>query len=379
MTRRTGIQAVAVGLAWVLASGCVSTPRPPVAAGPLQRVASFPDRQVTGVAVSEGGRVFVCFPLWDPENYQGAVAEVLPDGSVKPYPDVLWNAWRPGSDDSAGSRFVCVQSVVADGSGGLWVLDPAAPGFEGPVAGGAKLVHFDLSDDSPQRVYLFDADTAPPGSYLNDVRIDRRRGFAYITDSGLGAIVVVNLATGEARRVLDDHLSTAADPQITLLIGGRPWRGPNGRTPQIHADGIALSPDGDWLYYHALTGYHSFRVPTALLRDRGLPSEALGNAVENLGPDDITDGMLMDAHGYLYLTALQRNAILVRTVRSNQLTRLVSDERLDWPDSLAMGPDGALYITTSQIHLTAPFNGGRSRLEGPYALWRLPLEARPAP
>src|SRR5688572_9969432 len=70
-----------------------SPPQPSAEApayGPLQEVIAFDRFQPTGVAVSKGGRIFVCFPKWS-DDYQFAVVEVLQDGTVKPFPDEQWN------------------------------------------------------------------------------------------------------------------------------------------------------------------------------------------------------------------------------------------------------------------------------------------------
>jgi hypothetical protein len=55
-------------------------------------VASF-EHQVTGVAVAQDGRIFVNFPRWT-EDSPISVAEVTPEGELRPYPDAAWNAWR---------------------------------------------------------------------------------------------------------------------------------------------------------------------------------------------------------------------------------------------------------------------------------------------
>jgi hypothetical protein len=93
----------------------------------LKKVATF-DHQVTGVTVSEDGRIFVNFPRWS-EDVPVSVAEVMKDGSIRPYPNDEWNSWRNAkmSEISPKDHFVTVQSVVADGKGSLWVVDPAAP------------------------------------------------------------------------------------------------------------------------------------------------------------------------------------------------------------------------------------------------------------
>ena len=85
----------------------------------LQQAAQF-EHQVTGVTVSERGRIFVNFPRWT-EDAPVSVAEVMPDGSVRPYPDEQWNAWRNVRRDELdpAAHWVCVQSVVADGRGSV--------------------------------------------------------------------------------------------------------------------------------------------------------------------------------------------------------------------------------------------------------------------
>ena len=56
----------------------------------LQSVATF-EHQVTGVTVAPDGRIFVNFPRWT-EDTPVSVAELMPDGSTKPYPNEEWNA-----------------------------------------------------------------------------------------------------------------------------------------------------------------------------------------------------------------------------------------------------------------------------------------------
>ena len=58
------------------------------AAARLETVADFGwEKQPTGIAASEFGRVFVSFPRWF-DNFTGSsVVEVLPDGSTTPYPN----------------------------------------------------------------------------------------------------------------------------------------------------------------------------------------------------------------------------------------------------------------------------------------------------
>jgi sugar lactone lactonase YvrE len=293
----------------------------------------------TGVAVSKSGRVFVNFPRWSPE-VPVSVGEIKEDGSVVPYPNEPMNGWQPGED--ARNKFVCVQSVHVDGDDRLWVLDPANPMFRGVVEGGAKLIQVDLETDEVVRVIPFDDSIAPTSSYLNDVRVDTGTETAFVTDSGVGAIVVVELASGVARRVLGDHASTKAE-ETRITIGGRP-------IPfVVHSDGIALDAKGGWLYYQALTGRTLYRVPTAALRDQTLTAEKLAAEIVRFADSGVSDGLLY-AHAGVYVSALEEGAVK-HVDADGRVSTVVQDERIVWPDSFALGPDGSVWFTTSQIHL----------------------------
>ena len=296
-------------------------------------------RQWTGVAVSATGRVFVNFPRWSMQ-VPVSVGELDENGVVVPYPDEKMNGWSAGDDPT--KKFVCVQSVYVDRLDRLWILDPASPMLRGVVAAGPKLMRVDLSRDEVVETHIFDETIAPARSYLNDVRVDTGSGTAFITDSGLGAIVVVDLETGAARRVLDDHASTKAE-KTTVTIDGRP-------VPLVvHADGIALDQEGGWLYYQALTGRTMYRVPVAALRDGTLSAEKLGEKVERFAESGISDGLLYGPGG-IYVSSLEDGSIKVVDA-DGRVSTIVKDPRIVWPVSFALGPDDAVWFTTSQIHL----------------------------
>lgn len=321
-------------------------------------VAAESGRRWTGVAVSKEGRMFVCWPRWS-DDVPVSVAELLPSGEAVPYPDAAWNAWDERMSPRSG--FVCAQSVYVDAENFLWILDPANPKFAGVIEGGPKLVKVDLATNRIAAKYYFDEYAAPPGSYLNDVRVDTAGGFAYITDSGLGAIVVVNLASGKSRRVLEFNESSKSEG-ASVVIDGEAWLR-DGKKPAVHSDGIALSPDGEYLYYHALTGTSLYRIGTVWLRDVLLTSRKRGGHVELVGTTGPADGMMFGPDGLLYITSLEESAIK-RLMPEGGLETVVEDGRLAWPDSLAFGPDGSLYVTASRIHLWG-------ETTEPYRLFRL--------
>jgi sugar lactone lactonase YvrE len=342
----------------------------------LQQAAQF-GHQVTGVTVTERGRIFVNFPRWT-EDSPVSVAEVMKDGSLRPYPDEQWNAWRNVRRDELvpSDHWVCVQSVVADGRGSVWVVDPAAPAVDGVVPGGPKLVRIDLATDRVARVIQFGQDVAIPGSYLNDVRFSRDGKYAFLTDAGQrGALIVVDLASGKARRVLDGHPSTQPEKGVVVTTDGKPLRYPDGRKVLFAADSIALSSDDAYLYWKPLTGNTLYRIQTTALTGRGLAGADVSRQVQSYGKVGPTDGFWIGrGTDTLYITSIQDNAIKARNLAqgpAGALRTVLQDPRLRWPDTFSQGPDGSLYVTTSRIQDSAFFNRD-APLALPTQLWRLP-------
>ena len=335
----------------------------------LEPVASF-EQQVTGVAVSRDGRVFVNFPRWE-KDVAVSVAELMPDGTLKPYPDAGWNAYRNIAPQPLDQTFVCVQSVTVDPQGFLWILDPAAPGNEFNKPGGIKLLKVDLATDQVVQAIHFGDDTVPQGSYLNDVRVTPDGRHAFITDSGqIGALLVVDLASGTPRRVLHGHPSTQPDPAVVVHADGHELRKTDGRPTVFSADGIALDHAGQYLYWQALTGKTLFRLPVARLTDAALPEDDLAAAIEAVGESGVADGLWMDAEGRIYVTSPEDNA-LKRREADGSMVLVVRDSRLRWPDSLAEGPDGTIYVTSSHIQDMAQYHQGGGARTASYELWKV--------
>jgi sugar lactone lactonase YvrE len=354
-------------------------PKPELAAdapvGTLEVVATFDGAMPTGVAVSRRGRVFVNFPKWG-DKVDFTVAE-LKNGKPAPYPDQAIN----------DSTLVSVQSVVVDPRDRLWMLDTGSIELAPPAAGGPKLVAVDLEKNAIARTILFTPDVALPTTYLNDVRFDLRRGkegYAFITDSsrkpGSNAIIVVDLATGKARRRLHGHPSVTAEPMFLPLVEGKvvETRKP-GEAPQpisMGSDGIAISGDGKTLYYCALAGRKLFSVSVDALVDDGMTDDAVAATVKDLGFKPASDGLEADDQSRVYLTAYEHDAILRKNL-DGSLETLVHDPRLLWPDTLSLASDGYLYVTANQLHRQPSYQGGKDLRAKPYVLFRTKVDGKP--
>ena len=351
--------------------------------GKLEQVHAFYDAMPTGVTVSETGRIFVNFPRWG-DNVPFTVGEIR-DGKVVAYPNAAINKENP-NDPSDG--LISVQSVVADGQGRVWLLDTAAPGFADPKPRGAKLVAIDLASNKVVKRLVFPDNVMLPSTYVNDMRFDFRNGTegtVYLTDSSLrgpGAIIVMDIASGRAMRRLSGVPATSVDPAFVPVVEGLPVmvEGADGKPKPlgVASDGIALSADGQTLYFTPLSSRHLYAVSTALLRDASVSEQQLAAAVQDLGEKGASDGMEADADGAVYAGDYEHNSIRKR-LPDGQWQTLVHDPRLLWPDTLSIGPDGYLYFIANQLHRQAAFRGGQDQRQNPCSLLRLKIDAAPAP
>ena len=323
--------------------------------GNLTEVATF-SMQVTGVAVAPNGRIFVNFPRWE-QDVPISVAELHAGGQLTPYPNAEWNAWTDAKPLSTADHFVCVQSVTIDPAGFLWALDPAAPGNSFNLPGGPKAVKIDLASNRVVRTYPFDRTVCPQGSYLNDIRFSPDARTAYLTDSGvIGALLVLDVATGQIRRLLANDPRTQVDKSVKVIADGTALKKADGQDPEFAADGIAVNRAGTALYWQALTGDTLYTIPTAALRDPKLPEPKLAAAIRTLGKTCVSDGYWIDRKDRLLITSPLDNSVKLRRP-DGSLQVIVQDPRLRWPDSMAEGADGTMFVTASHIQDMAQFTG----------------------
>jgi sugar lactone lactonase YvrE len=353
-------------------STAAHVPAPVPAGSPLTIVGEFDAPQVTGVAVAPGGKVFAFSPRWD-YNPTYPVAVVGPSNTLTPYPDAGWCMWNDSVKTEPLKHWICPQAGYVDKEGMLWIIDPAAPGLKFTVPGGVKLVKTDPKTNKVVQVIPFPESVAPRKSYLNDVRIDLQNSYAYLTDSGTGALVVVDLKTTKSRQLLPKQPSTLPDKGFITKAQGKALYDPMGKPGQFKADGIALSTDNQYLYYRALSGHSLYRIKTAVLRDAALSPAQVQAAVEKLPDAPACDGMEIDSKNNLYLTNFEAGAILRRTPEG-KIETVVQEQRLEWPDTFAWDPDGNnIYFTTSAIHKTPNWNKGVGQPREPFRIYKMAL------
>lgn len=145
------------------------------------------------------------------------------------------------------------------------------------------------------------------------------------------------------------------------------------------ADGIALSGDKKTLYWTNLTGNRVLSLPTALIRDFGKSEEDVKKAVkvEATLPSN-TDGMTADRNNNLYMTALTLNGLMKRDAKTGEVSTFVTSDEISWPETLASGPGGTLYLVSNHLHLWVDGDMDFDNPKVPnFRIYRMKLGTRP--
>lgn len=262
-----------------------------------------------------------------------------------------------------GGPIDAVLGLQRDAEGTLWLLDNG-------LRGGAAPRLIAAPPDGRARVYPL-AEAAPADAFVNDLAVDLGHGAVFIADPAGGAnagLILVDIASGETRRVLEGHGSVIPEA-LDLLIDGEPVEIANedgSRTrPHIGVNPIALDGDDAWLYFGPMHGGALYRAKTADLLDAGLSAGELAERVERYADKPICDGISIDDAGNIYLGDLANNAIGVITP-DRSYRELVRDARLSWIDAFSAGPDGRMYSVANQLHRTAALHGGEATFVPPF-------------
>ena len=291
------------------------------------------------------------------------VAEWTKQG-IKPFPnrDIV-------SADGGDVTLHSVLGIQSDSKGIVWMLDNGMRDSATP-----KLVAWDTRQDRLHKVIILPEPVTPADAFVNDLAIDETHDSIYISDPAGGdnaALIVVDISSGDARRVLQGHPSVVPE-DLDLIIAGEAVeiRQADGATvrPRVGANPIALDTGNEWLYYGPMHGTSLYRIRVGDLLDTDIEAGALAGKVERYGRKPISDGISIDNDGNVYITDLANNAIGVID-HSREYRIYIMDKRLSWPDALSFGPDNRLYTVSNQLHKSALLHSGEETAKPPYYIF----------
>lgn len=314
-------------------------PYPDLSTAPLVREAGIEEvlnyeEPIGNVAVNRDGRIFfTAHPEARPEGnklleWVAGAAEPYPNGTVQPH------------------LFDTVLGLVVDARDWLWTIDHGNHGLGTP-----RLLGFDLRTGNIIHDYAFRRDTAPTGSFLQDLAVTADGETVFIADASVWrqkpAIVVYDVPTRSPRRVLESHSSVKAQNYLVRtatrdmsFLGGLV-------SMKVGVDGIALDANDEWLYYAAINHSGLYRVRVSDLRDETLPATELEARVERHSDKPLSDGIKL-ANGNIYVTDVEHGAVIAIDP-DKRLHTIVRSPRIRWADGLAVGPDGRLYLADSAL------------------------------
>lgn len=330
------------------------TGAPLIAEQELQTVLSYAE-PIGNVAVSAAGQVF--FTVHPESRPKGNKLLQYVAGAAVPFPDV----------QSQRRLFDTVLGIAIDRQNRLWTIDHGNHGMRT-----ARLLAFDIATGELLHEQSFDASIAPAGSYLQDLQISRDGHTVVIADASFWrkspALIVYDVGTATARRVLERHASVSAENYRIRNHGDEMTFAGGLVTLKGGVDGIAL--DNEWLYFGAISGSGLYRIQLSDLTNASAPDAQLAARVERYADKPLSDGLSIDMAGNVYITDVEHGA-LFRVAADRDLRTLYSSPRIRWADSLSFGPDGWLYIADSALHDIVLQPREHIKHSGPYHVYRL--------
>jgi len=342
---------------WVRHGG--GAPYPDLSTAPTLNSASLEQvleyaEPVGNVAVNRDGRIF--FTVHPESRPTGNKLLEFVRGAAVPFPS--------GADQK--ELFDTVLGVAIDPFNRLWTIDHGNHGMRP-----ARIVAIDLDTNVVIREQTLPPDIAPAGSFLQDLQVSADGRTVVIADASFWrkspAIIVYDVETGDARRLLEAHPSVSAENYM-IRNNGRDMEFLGGVVAlRGGIDGIALGPE--WLYYGALSGSGLYRIRLRDLRDTKLPPGQLANRVERFSDKPLSDGLSIDNQGNVYITDIEHNAVFV-VGPERDLETLIQSGSVRWADALSFGPDGYLYLADSALSELILRSREHIEASGPYRIFR---------
>jgi len=315
---------------------------------------------------SRGHIVYSHHPFYKPENR----VMIMHHRSKKtsPFPNKQWNT----PNDTNELYLSDVLGIRNDENSIVWMLDMGLRDTITP-----KVVGWNTLTHEVENIYYLDSTVTTKYSFPNDLVVDTKHKFFIIADEGIAnggdgstaGFILVDMQTGETRKVLEGNRTTIPENK-PLIIDGKPLK-INGKDLLAGNDGITSDAKFEWIYYAPLSGEKLYRIKTDDLLNPNLTETELDEKIEIYSDKPNNGGMSIDVDGNLYLTGLETNSIKVVTAKGRKVKTIMSDDNLVWPDGISYNyKDGYMYVSASQVNKGAVFNDGVDLTSPPFYLFR---------
>jgi sugar lactone lactonase YvrE len=315
------------------------------------------------VAHSRDGRVFYTYHmLHKPERFSAATVFEWREGKGAPFPNA-----------DMQKRFVGAMGISADAQGRLWIVKPGA------LAGKqTELLAIDIATGALVSEYVFPRSEA---GFAQDMRVSPDGATVYLADTGVfrfspASLIVFDVARKTHRIVLKGHESVSAQDWVIRKSNGKDYKLAFGAlTFLAGVDGVALTQDGEWLYYATMSHDSLYRVPTRALRDQNLSDVDIAKSIEFVGKKPMSDGIELLADNTVIITDVE-NGGLAALSPGGALSTLTRDPNVNWADSVSVAPDGSIWFTDSRLtdlidQFATPSDEAKMRARGPYKIYRI--------
>lgn len=307
-------------------------------------------------------KIFVTLPKWKdgvPVTLGVIGKDEGPSPSIKPYPDWSWHS-GPQCDG-----LTSVFRIDVDACDRLWVLDSGIVDAENTVNQlcPPQIFIFNLETDKLVRRYIVPRDQSPDSSLLSNIVVevleDCENVYAYLGDVFRYGLIVYSYKANRSWRVT--HSYFYPDPLASdYILDGIEFQWVDGLF------GMALSPpDGQGsrlLYFHPLSSYREFSVPTYILRNESLGfgmnkhfkvvGQPRGQAVSH------STGSAMDRNGVLFYNLLTKSAVACWNSNSfaydptTQAILYQNNETLSFPNDLRVDAETeqTIWVLSNRLH-----------------------------
>eukprot|EP00766_Chilomastix_caulleryi_P001638 gnl/Chilomastix_caulleri/261.p1 GENE.gnl/Chilomastix_caulleri/261~~gnl/Chilomastix_caulleri/261.p1 ORF type:complete len:315 (+),score=99.74 gnl/Chilomastix_caulleri/261:178-1122(+) len=196
------------------------------------------------------------------------------------------------------------------------------------------------------------------------------RQFLYISDCGKpisdplvppkeqnyeGQIISLDLKNRKYRTYLKATEFTNPEKEFVFEIRPEVYRTYTG------VDGIALSNDGNYLYFCPLTSRRLYRIKTSYLREDHKDGELNDKVEFVMDRPSASDGLMIDGSNNMYITGIESYSVYFyessmldagNTASDVRFLPLVVDEdTLGWCDTLGFSNDGSITVVSNNLDL----------------------------